>query len=217
MKILHIIANPKATENSVSKQLAQAFFMRLIQALPDAEMDQIDLYNEPPPYLSKNSFRRFWQPVFEPGYQPSAEEIADSAYAEAQSKQLAEQDVVVITSPLWNGGLPAILKAWIDQAMMPGVLFHIEGEKVIPLHHIKRVVLLVSSGARLAESDPHDGLTPTVRGAFTFAGVRNLSVAWADGQDPVAYQDCDERKGFAIEAAEELAEEIAEEFSTAAV
>ncbi len=217
MKILHVIANPKATENSVSKQLAQAFFMRLIQALPDAEMDQIDLYNEPPPYLSKDAFRRFWQPVFEPGYQPTGEEVEASAYAEAKSKQLAEQDVVVLTAPLWNGGLPAILKAWIDQAMMPGILFHIEGEKMIPLHKIRRVVLLVSSGARLTENDPHDGLTPTVRGAFAFAGVRNISVAWADGQDPVAYSDFEERRGFAIEAAEDLAEEIAEEFSAATV
>ena len=52
MNVLHICANPKPTEDSASKQLAITFFSKLIEIDPDIEITNVDLYQDPPPFLS---------------------------------------------------------------------------------------------------------------------------------------------------------------------
>ena len=52
MNVLHICANPRPIEESASKQLAAAFFARLVEKNPDVVVNNLDLYQDPPPYLS---------------------------------------------------------------------------------------------------------------------------------------------------------------------
>ena len=47
MNILHVCANPKPTEESISKQLASAFFGKVIELKPDVELVNVDLYEIP--------------------------------------------------------------------------------------------------------------------------------------------------------------------------
>ena len=44
MNVLHICANPRPVQESVSKQLATAFFMRLAERNPDINVTNVDLY-----------------------------------------------------------------------------------------------------------------------------------------------------------------------------
>ena len=43
MNILHVCANPKPTEESISKQLASAFFGKVIEWKPDVGVVNVDL------------------------------------------------------------------------------------------------------------------------------------------------------------------------------
>ncbi len=210
MKVLHVCASPKPIEQSASKQLAAAFFVKLAEKNSDAEVTNVDLYNSPPPFLTLDAYRCLWQPVYEPGYDPTDTERKAAAYATSQAEQLRDSDVIVLTMPLWNFGMPAIMKAWLDQVMVPNVLFTFEPDGVKALHQIRRVILLVSSGAVFKEGDPNDGLTPEITAMMNFISVTDVMVAWADGQDPVLHGDHAARKATAIEATQELAEEIAE-------
>lgn len=209
MNLLHIIGSAKPIETSVSKQLAAAFFARLAESNKEIEVTNEDLYANPPPYLDNNAFRYFWNPVFQPGYVPSAAEKKAAEYALQQHKIVAETDVLVLTMPLWNCGMPAIVKAWFDQILLPGTLFKYESGTLIPLHRIQRVILLASSGEIIKEGDPMDQLTPHLNALLEIMGTRDLSIAWADGQYP-HHVDAEERKKTALEAAEDLADEIAE-------
>ena len=77
MNVLHVCANPKPTEESVSKQLAAAFFGKLIELKPEVELVNVDLYDEKPPFYSYELYKRVWYPVFDESYEPSkVEEIA---------------------------------------------------------------------------------------------------------------------------------------------
>jgi FMN-dependent NADH-azoreductase len=112
---------------------------------------------------------------------------------------------------MWNFTVPAIMKAWMDQILSPGVTFSISGEEgVKPLHKVKSIVLLVASGGVYKEDDDRDALTRQVRHAFGFIGIDDIEIVWADGQNPLFNSDSDERKAMAIEAAAEIAEDIAE-------
>ena len=210
MNVLHVCANPRPIEESVSKQLAAAFFARLVEKNPDVTVNNIDLYHEPPPFLSNEAHRRFWKPVYDADYKPSKVEENAIKYAAEQANTLRETDVLVLTMPMWAGGPPAIMKAWIDQVFSPGLLFEYSAAGVKPLHQLRRIVILVSSGNVYKEGDETDGLTPMIRNVFSFIGVNDLGVAWADGQDPIFFKDAEERKQMAIEAAQDLADEIAE-------
>lgn len=209
MNLLHVCASPKPTEESTSKQLAAAFFARLAESSKEINVTNMDLYSSPPPYLTYEAYRYFWNPVHQPGYSPTKSEQHAAAYALAQTKNFENNDVLVLTMPLWNCGMPAIMKAWLDQVLVPGVVFKYEAGSIIPLHHLQKVILLVSSSDILKESDPQDVLTPHVTAIMNSIGVTDISIAWADGQDP-RHLDAEARKATAIEAAQELADEVAE-------
>lgn len=206
MNVLHVCSSPRPFQESVSKQLAATFFSKLTELNPDVNVINVDLYQNPPPYLSYSAFRAFWMPIIALGYVPTAEEKKAAEYAMAQAQQFRDSDVVVFSMPMWNCGMPAIAKAWLDQVLVPNVVFTIENGEVRPSHQVRKVVLLASAGIPLKEDDPMDALTPQLRAAMKYIGINDIASAWADAQDtPLAQQ----HKDLATEAAEDLAEEIA--------
>jgi FMN-dependent NADH-azoreductase len=217
MNVLHVCANPKPTEESVSKQLAAAFFAKLIELKPEVELVNVDLYEEKPPFYSYEMFKRAWYPVFDESYEPSKVEEMAINYATKQAENFNNADVLVLTMPMWNFTVPAIMKAWIDQVLSPGLTFSISKEDGIkPLHKIKSIVLLVSSGGIYKEDDDRDALSRQVRAAFGFVGIEDLEIVWAEGQNPLFFDNNEENKAIAVEAASEIAEDIAEmDWSTA--
>ncbi len=211
MNVLHVCANPKPTDESVSKQLAAAFFGKLIELRPDAELVNVDLYDEKPPYYSYELYKRTWYPVLDESYEPSKAEEMAMNYAARQAEAFNAADVLVLTMPMWNCTVPGIMKAWMDQVLSPGLTFTISAEEgVKPLHKIKSVVLLVASGAVYKEGDERDALSTQVRSALGFVGIDDIEIAWADGQNPLFNADSEARKEMAFDAAAEIAEDIAE-------
>ncbi len=211
MNILHVCANPKPIEQSVSKQLAARFFGKLMELNPDVELNNIDLYQDKPPYYSNDLYRRCWNPVFDSAYEPSKAEEAAVNYAQKQAEAFKAADVLVLTMPMWNFAMPGVMKAWMDQILCPGLTFEMTAAGPKPLHNVTSIVLLVASGGIYKEDDERDALTRQVRAAFGFIGISDIRIAWADGQNPLFFSDSEIRRETAFEAAEELAEELAEE------
>ena len=211
MNILHVCANPKPTEESASKQMAARFFGKLMELNPDVELNNVDLYQEKPPYYSNDLFRRMWNPVFDPAYEPSKAEDAAANYVTKQTALFNAADVLVLTTPMWNFSAPAVMKAWIDQVLAPGYTFEFSDEGPKPLHKIKTLVLLAASGGIYKEGDERDALSSQITAAFGFVGIDDVRIAWADGQNPLFTSDSELRREMAFDAAEELAEELAEE------
>ncbi|MBN2162909.1 MAG: NAD(P)H-dependent oxidoreductase [Pontiellaceae bacterium] len=211
MNVLHVCANPKPTEESVSKQLAAAFFAKLIELKPEVELVNVNLYDEKPPFYSYELYKRAWYPVFDESYEPSKVEEMAMNYASKQAEMFNAADVLVLTMPMWNFTVPAIMKAWMDQILCPGLTFSISKEDGIkPLHKVKSIVLLVASGGIYKEDDERDALTRQVRSAFGFIGIDDLEIVWAEGQNPLFFDNAEENKIMAIEAASEIAEDVAD-------
>lgn len=213
MNMLHICANPKPTEESVAKQLSIAFISAMLEKDPEVEINNVDLYQDPPPFLTYEAYRGFYLPVFQAGYEPTKAEKKAMDYARQQAELFNKADILVLTMPMWNFTVPAIMKAWMDQIMAPGVSYKYGPENlIVPQHKIKKVVLLVSSGGVYKEGDPKDNLSEQVRAAFEYIGIDEVIIAWADGQNPMYFLDHAARKQAAIEAAVEAAEDILEDF-----
>ena len=209
MNVLHVIANPRPAETSSSKKLAFEFFAALTEKNPDVVVNNIDLYQNKPPYVSAEALNYFWGPIANPAYIPSKAEESAANFSNNNAQALIDADVLVLTLPVWLNSMPAILKAWLDQVLVPGKMFTFGAEGLIPTHHLRTVVLLVSSDQVYKEGDIRDGLTPAIRAIFAYIGVEDLQIAWADGQDSSRHFDSNERREMAIEAAREIAEDIA--------
>lgn len=210
MNVLHVIANPRPPETSASKKMAFEFFAALMEKNPEVEVNNLDLYQAKPPFVSAEALNYFWGPVADSSYIPSKQEETAANFSNNNAQALVDADVLVLTLPVWINSMPAILKAWLDQVIVPGKAFTFGPEGVIPTHKIRTVVLLVSSDQVYKENDERDGLTPAIRAIFKFIGVEDIQIAWADGQDTSRHMDSAERLEMAIEAAREIAEDVAE-------
>lgn len=101
----------------------------------------------------------------------------------ATSEQLVAEvmaaDHIVIATPIWNFGVPAALKAWVDQVARAGVTFKYTDTGPVGLLEGKRATIIVSSGGTEAGSDI-DFATPYLRHVLGFIGIHDVDVVAAD-------------------------------------
>ena len=197
-------------DESVDKRIANAFFKHLNEINPDIEIDEYDLYTLPPPFLDYDVYRYLWYPLSDTRYEPSPEEIQSGEYLRQQCERLKQADIVVLTTPVWNYSVPAILKAWIDMVIAPNYLFQFGDNGIEPMHELKCLILFVSSGGTMSRNNARESLLNHLQAPFHFIGMQDCKVIWADGQNKSLYPDYREREEKAIMESRLLAEQIAD-------
>ena len=102
--------------------------------------------------------------------------LSDTLIAELQAA-----DTVVIGMPIYNFGVPAALKAWIDQVARARVTFRYTENGPQGLLTGKRAIIVAASGGTGVDSDI-DFATPYLRHALGFIGIHEVQVIAADQQ-----------------------------------
>jgi FMN-dependent NADH-azoreductase len=93
--------------------------------------------------------------------------------------EVQRADHIVIASPIWNFGVPAALKAWIDQIARAGVTFKYSESGPVGLLEGKRATIVISSGGTEAGSEI-DFATPYLKHVLGFIGIHDVDVVAAD-------------------------------------
>lgn len=174
MNLLVINASPRR-ERSLSRRLGAAFLAEWRALRPGDGIVQRDVGIDHPPLLTEAWIAACFTP--DDQQTPAQKEVL--AYSDAAIEELARADIVVITTPRYNYGMPAALKAWFDQVIRIRRTFSFDpAEKTWPLSPMlsgKRLVLLSSSGefgfgaGGLREGWEH--LEPHVRTCAHYLGV----------------------------------------------
>ena len=95
-------------------------------------------------------------------------------------KELKESDIIIISTPIYNFGPPATLKAWSDLAARVKSTFkYSEDGKQIGLLENKKVYLVITSGGTKVGSK-EDFLTPWLIHVLNFFGIKNIEIISAD-------------------------------------
>jgi FMN-dependent NADH-azoreductase len=102
--------------------------------------------------------------------------FSDSLVAELQAA-----DVLVIGVPVYNFGIPAGLKAWIDMIARARLTFKYTQNGPVGLLQGKKAFLVVASGGVAIDSEI-DFATPYLRHALGFVGITDIEVIAADQQ-----------------------------------
>ena len=208
MKLVHVLSDPLAESLSVNRRVASRFVEAMRAILPGLSVETVDLSQDPPPYYDTQLFRFLWMPVSDPDYQASAEERAAAEYMLRQVECLRDADFLLLSAPVWNYYLPAVLKAWIDQVLSPGQMFEFGAEGRIPLHRIRAMVSVISAGGRVSDQHVSRSLFHLLHESFRYAGVDNFHDILIEAQEPALYPDHARRETAALELAEKIAETI---------
>jgi len=113
---------------------------------------------------------------------PEARDIAQRevlSLSDRLTAELQSADTLVIGVPIYNFGVPAALKAWIDQVARAGVTFRYTENGPVGLLEGKRAVLAVASGGTGVDSDI-DFATGYLRHVLGFIGISDVEVVRAD-------------------------------------
>jgi FMN-dependent NADH-azoreductase len=112
-------------DRSITREIADRFIDGWRRSEPNVQILPRDVGRHPPSIVSEASIRA--------GFTPPEQRTPDMEDALAESATLIEElrraDVLVIGAPLYNYGLPASLKAWIDQVVRPGETFSFDPQR----------------------------------------------------------------------------------------
>lgn len=93
--------------------------------------------------------------------------------------ELQAADVIVIGSPIYNFGVPAVLKAWVDMIARARLTFRYTENGPVGLLEGKKAYVVIASGGVPVDS-PVDFATPYLRQALAFVGITDVEVIRAD-------------------------------------
>ncbi len=116
---------------------------------------------------------------FTPEEERTAEQRETLAASDALVKELQSADVVVIGSPIYNFGVPAVLKAWVDMIARARLTFRYTSGGPEGLLKGKKAYIVIASGGVPVDS-PVDFATPYLRQALRFVGITDIEIIAAD-------------------------------------
>lgn len=159
-----------------SSQLSNAFVAAWRASHPDATVTVRDLARDPVPHLDAERFQAFLaQPEARDERQQAAVACSDALIAELQAA-----DVIVLGLPMYNLGIPSILKTWIDHVTRAGITFRYTENGPQGLLAGKKAYVFAARGGKYAGTS-FDTQTDYVRNFFGFIGITDVEFVYAEG------------------------------------
>lgn len=172
-KILRIDASMRQT-GSVTRALTDKMVARLRVITPDARVTQRDLAAGMPLIDEAWIGANFTDPAERDSAQRAALTHSDLLVAE-----IRDADTLVIGLPIYNFGVPAAFKAWIDMIARARETFRYTETGPEGLMTGRRALVAVASGG-VPIGSAADFATPYVRHALGFIGITDVEFIAAD-------------------------------------
>lgn len=170
--ILHIDASARQA-GSVSRDLTQ----HLVDALSDngTEVTKREIGLSPLPLITETWVGANFTPEEDRSDdQKHVLELSDTLIAELEAA-----DTLVLGVPIYNFGVPAALKAWVDLIARVRKTFKYTENGPVGLLEGKKAYVVIASGGTQSGSEI-DFATPYVRHVLGFVGIHDVSIIAAD-------------------------------------
>ena len=175
MNILQINSSARR-DGSQSTLLANRLVEQLRRANPAARVTVRDLAVTPHPVLDEAAL----QALFTPEEQRSAEQQARVALDDVLIAELLAADTIVLGVPMYNFGVPAQLKNWIDAIARARVTFKYTEQGPVGLVNGRKVYVALTRGG-LYRNTPQDTQVPYLRTVLGFLGMTDIEFIYAEG------------------------------------
>lgn len=179
MHILQVNSSARVFENgqgSHSSRLAGELVEGLRAAHPEATVTVRDLARQPHPVLDEAALGA----LFTPPEARSPEQAARVALDDALIAEIQAADVVVLGVPMYNFGVSAQLKNWIDAIARARVTFQYTDKGAVGLLTGKTVYAVLTRGG-IYRDTPADSQVPYLKAVLGFLGMTDLHFIYAEG------------------------------------
>lgn len=188
MKNVLVIESSPNGENSTSKKGTQ----HLLSKLKTVNNNQLeirvrDLNLNPVPHLNGQTVSA----MFTPAENRTAEQTKAIELSDTLVQELLWANEIVIGLPMWNFGVPSVVKAWIDHVSRAGLTFRFGPNGLEGLAAGRKVYLVVSSGSVFSEGpfSSYDQVVPYIKTFFGFIGITDVEVVRVEGTNDPAARD----------------------------
>ena len=175
MNILQINASARR-EAANSTRVANSITVRLQAANPAAALTVRDLAVTPHPVLDEVALGA----LFTPAEKRTAEQATRVALDDALIAEIQAADTIVLGVPMYNFGVPAQLKNWIDAIARNGVSFRYTAQGPEGLLNGKTVYVALARGGAYRGTEA-DSQVPYLKTVLGFLGMTDVHFIYAEG------------------------------------
>lgn len=199
-KVLYIKANVKPEGQSRTFKVADGFIEEYKRLNPEDEITTLDLYKENIDFLRPEDLASvFGEKTPESRNHP----ILKYAY------QMAEADKVIVAAPMWNLGIPAILKAYFDYVSVTGITFKYTAEGPVGICKANKALIVSGRGGDYssemgAQFEMGERYLRTI---LSFFGIKDIKSVAAENLDVIGV-DVEKIVSDTITEAKEIAKDF---------
>jgi FMN-dependent NADH-azoreductase len=125
-KLLYIEASPRKSR-SKSIEVAQVFLSELEKLHPSIQTEKLDLWEADLPAINGHTIESKYALIHGQAFTP--EQASAWRAVEAVADRFKAADWYLFSLPMWNFGLPYVLKHYIDVLVQPGLTFTFSPEE----------------------------------------------------------------------------------------
>lgn len=159
-----------------SSQLADFFVNSYTNRHPATVVKILDLSETPVPHL--NGYR--FQALTTPAEDHTVEQAAIATEADGLLEDVKSASVIVLALPMYNFGIPSVLKAYFDHLARAGKSFAYTKNGPVGLLEDKPVYVFAARGGKY-RGTPMDTQTGYVTYFLEFLGLKNIRFVYAEG------------------------------------
>ncbi len=176
--LLYIKANAKEDKDSMSIKISDYFIKEYKNRNPKDKIITLDLKKEPIEFLTKEDLKIIF----------GKDKALDHPILN-YARQFAKADKYVISEPMWNLSVPAVLKAYIDYICVPGITFEYDEEGTKGLLSDRKAINISSRGGLYPrEMGPRVEMGDSyIRKVFALFGVVKYQTLYLEGADNKKY------------------------------
>lgn len=153
--LLHISASPRGVDSD-SITLADAFLDSHRGVAPDIAIEHLDLFDGTLPQFGRLAAGAKMAAFA--GGQPTLEQSTEWQAAHRVFERFDDADAYLFSVPMWNAGVPYVLKQWIDIITQPGWLFGFDpSDGYTGLVRGKKAAVIYTSGVYSVGAPPAFG------------------------------------------------------------
>ena len=171
--ILHI-ASSSNINGSFTRKIGSETLEKLKQIYPNAKIIERDLLKTSLPHITPEMLGAMFS-----GNNDSPELKLSNQLVD----EVLSSDILLIEAPMYNFGIPSVLKAWIDHILRAGKTFQYTATGAEGLTKDKKAILVVASGGIYSEGayKAVNHQEPYLRDILGFIGIKDIETIHIEG------------------------------------
>ncbi len=158
-----------------SSQLVDTYLSKLNQR-NEVNITRRDLVKDNLSHLSADEMAAWMTPP----EQRSPEQASYARLSDLIIEEVNNADEIVLGVPMYNFGIPSVLKAWIDRLARAGITFKYTDTGPVGLLKDKKVTVIAARGGQY-EGTEFDTQSAYLTHFFNFLGLTDIAFVYAEG------------------------------------